>query len=87
MGMTQHELNLTLEQKGLAPLVDIRYELDRPYGRARLEPAQPARYESERQGVRSGKGQGRRICFRNRPGFARHPGDLGQQIFGDLSEP
>jgi len=37
MGMTQHELNLTLEQKRLASLVDIRYELDRPYGRSRLE--------------------------------------------------
>jgi hypothetical protein len=87
MGMTQHELNLTLEQKGLAPFVDIRYELDRPYGRLRLEPAQPARNESERQGVRSGKAQGRRICYRNRLGFARHPGNFGQQILSDLAEP
>jgi hypothetical protein len=73
MGMTQQELNLILEQKGVAPLVDIRHELDRPYGRARLEAERPAWYESERQGVRNGKAQGRRIRFCNRPA----PGDLG----------
>ena len=42
--MTQHELNLTLDQKSLAPLVDIRYELDRPYGSARLEPERRLRH-------------------------------------------